>query len=88
MIARIDEPVILPLEADLHGEREHHVHGVDPVDVENVDLLVDDHRRRLVVGAIAVQGRGVLQVRLGHDHLYVVVDATTSELRTLADRWL
>ena len=63
-------PRIFPLEADLHGEREHHVDRVDPVYVEYVDPLLHDDRPVLTLGDLARGGR-VLQVGLGHDHLEI-----------------
>ena len=64
-------PGILPLEADLHGEREHHVDRVDPVDVENVDpLLHDDRLVGLPLGHLP-RSRWVLEIGLGHNHLEI-----------------
>ena len=65
--------MVLPLEADLHGEGEHHVDRVDPVHVEDVDPLLDDDRPLLdAAAAPADVGRGrVLEVGLGHDHLEI-----------------
>ena len=65
------QPWILPLEADLHGEGEHHVDRVDPVDVEYVDPLLHDDRLVLTLSLDLLRGGRVLEVGLGHDHLEI-----------------
>ena len=67
----LDIPGILPLKADLHCEREHHVNRVDPIDIENVDPLLHGDRLVLSPGHLPHRGRRVLEVGLRHNHLEI-----------------
>ena len=59
------EPVIGPLEADHHGEREHHLSRVDLVDVDDVDGKRNRHRTLRICRI----RRRILQVRVRNYHL-------------------
>lgn len=60
--------MVLPLEADLHGEGKHHVDCVDAVNVQYVYPLGDDHRL-VVLLVLSVGRRWVLKIGLWHDDL-------------------
>lgn len=60
------ESVVLPLKVDLHREGEHHVDGVNPVNVQDVHAQRNRHR----LGRVGRVGRRVLEVRGGDDDLF------------------
>ena len=65
----VPEPVVPPLEVCLHGDREHHVDGVDLVDVEDVESEDHVHGLAAVLAVRVGHGGRVLEVGCWHDHL-------------------